>query len=90
MDILHLASQGNLSDDIYFRSPSFTEVGIKSSYKFNLKSIQTNLEVLGGIKNVLNAYQTDFDKGKERDSNYIYGPATPRTYFVGLKFSPNF
>ena len=90
MDILHLASPGNLTNDVYFTSPSFTEVGIKSSYKFNLKNIQTNLEVLGGIKNVFNAYQTDFDKGKERDSNYIYGPATPRTYFIGLKFSPNF
>ena len=90
MDVLHLASQGNLAKDVYFTSPSFTEVGIKSSYKFNLKSIQTNLEVLGGIKNMFNAYQTDFDKGKERDSNYIYGPATPRTYFVGLKFTPNF
>ena len=90
MDVLHLASQGNLSDDIYFKSPSFTEVGIKSSYKFNLESIQTNLEILGGIKNLFNAYQTDFDKGKERDSNYIYGPATPRTYFIGLKFSPSF
>lgn len=90
MDILHLASAGNLTKDVYFKSPSFTEVGIKSSYKFNLKSMKTNLEVLGGIKNILNAYQTDFDLGKERDSNYIYGSATPRTYFVGLKFSPSF
>ena len=90
MDILHLASAGNLTKDVYFKSPSFTEVGIKSSYKFNLKSMKTNLEVLGGIKNIFNAYQTDFDLGKERDSNYIYGPATPRTYFVGLKFSPSF
>ena len=90
MDILHLASPGNLAKDIYFTSPSFTEVGIKSSYKFNLESIQTNLEILGGVKNIFNAYQTDFDIGKERDSNYIYGPATPRTFFVGLKFSPNF
>lgn len=90
MDILHLASEGNLTKDVYFKSPSFTEIGIKSSYKFNLKTIKTNLEVLGGIKNIFNAYQTDFDKGKERDSNYIYGPATPRTYFVGLKFSPIF
>jgi len=90
MDVLHLESIGNLDKDIYFTSPSFTEVGIKSSYKFNLESIQTNLEILGGIKNLFNAYQTDFDTGKERDSNYIYGPATPRTFFVGLKFSPSF
>ncbi len=90
MDILHLESTGNLENDIYFTSPSFSEVGVKSSYKFNLESIQTNLEILGGVKNLFNAYQTDFDTGKERDSNYIYGPATPRTFFVGLKFSPSF
>lgn len=90
MDILHLASPGNLVADEYFRSPSFTEIGVKTSYKFNLEKLKTNLELFGGIKNLFNAYQTDFDKGKERDSNYIYGPATPRTYFVGLKFSPSF
>jgi outer membrane receptor for ferrienterochelin and colicins len=90
MDILHLASPGNLIADEYFPSPSFTEVGVKSSYKFNLDSFKTNLELFGGVKNLFNAYQSDFDKGKERDSNYIYGPATPRTYFVGLKFSPSF
>lgn len=88
MDILHLASPGNLTNDTYFTSPSFTEIGFKTGYKFNLKSIKTNLELFGGVKNLTNAYQNDFDKGKERDSNYIYGPATPRTYFVGLKFSP--
>lgn len=90
MDILHLASPGNLNNDIYFTSPSFAEVGVKSSYKFNLNSLQTNLEILGGVKNVFNAYQSDFDTGKDRDSNYIYGPATPRTFFVGIKFSPNY
>ena len=90
MDILHLASPGNLNNDIYFTSPSFAEVGVKSSYKFNLNSLQTNLEILGGVKNVFNAYQSDFDTGKDRDSNYIYGPASPRTFFVGIKFSPNY
>ncbi len=27
----------------------------------------------------------DFDSGKNRDSNFVYGPAMPRTVFVGLK-----
>ena len=25
--------------------------------------------------------------GKNRDSNYIYGPAAPRTFFIGLKIN---
>ncbi len=89
MDVLHLASPQNLTNDVYFTSPSFNELGIKSSYNFNLKKIGTSFQLFGGVKNLLDAYQNDFDIGKERDSNYIYGPATPRTFFVGLKFGTN-
>ncbi|NVK51811.1 MAG: TonB-dependent receptor [Flavobacteriaceae bacterium] len=89
MELLHLASTGNLTTDAYVTSPSFTEIGLKAAYKFKLTTIKTTVELFSGIKNLTNAYQHDFDKGKERDSNYIYGPATPRTYFIGLKFSPN-
>ncbi|MEJ2163221.1 MAG: TonB-dependent receptor [Robiginitalea sp.] len=39
-----------------------------------------------GVKNIFNSYQDDFDVGPTRDSNYIYGPAAPRTYFFGIKF----
>jgi outer membrane receptor for ferrienterochelin and colicins len=37
------------------------------------------------VQNIFNAYQADFDIGKNRDSNYIYGPARPRGVFVGVK-----
>lgn len=40
----------------------------------------------GGVKNLFNSFQNDFDTGPTRDSNYIYGPNSPRTYFVGVKF----
>jgi outer membrane receptor for ferrienterochelin and colicins len=40
----------------------------------------------GGIRNIFNSYQDDFDSGPTRDSDYIYGPAAPRTFFFGLKF----
>jgi outer membrane receptor for ferrienterochelin and colicins len=46
-----------------------------------------NFELYGGQKNILNQYQSDFDIGKNRDSNYIYGPSLPRTIFIGLKIS---
>ena len=38
-----------------------------------------------GVKNIFNSYQDDFEVGPTRDSNYIYGPAAPRTYFFGVK-----
>ncbi len=40
----------------------------------------------GGIKNLFNSYQDDFDIGPSRDSDYVYGPNLPRTFFVGIKF----
>ncbi len=86
MDVLHLASPNNLTADEYFTSPTFTEVGFKSSYNFNLPKLKTNLELSAGVKNLFDSYQSKFDIGKDRDSNFIYGPATPRTFFIGLKF----
>ncbi|MCH3881243.1 MULTISPECIES: TonB-dependent receptor [Tenacibaculum] len=86
MEVLHVASPQNLIADAYFTSPIFTEVGIKSSYNFNLPKLQTNLELSAGVKNLFDSYQSKFDIGKERDSNFIYGPATPRTIFFGIKF----
>ncbi|NQX85494.1 MAG: TonB-dependent receptor, partial [Flavobacteriaceae bacterium] len=40
----------------------------------------------GGVKNVFNSYQDDFDSGVDRDAGYVYGPNLPRTLFLGVKF----
>ena len=39
----------------------------------------------GGVRNLFNSYQDDFQIGPTRDSDYVYGPAAPRTVFIGLK-----
>ena len=87
MKLLHLAGAPEQSIDWVLTSKSFSEIGFRTSYSFVLKNTGPKLEVFGGIKNILDAYQTDFDSGKNRDSNYVYGPATPRTYFLGIKIS---
>lgn len=89
MEVLHLASPQNLTADEYFNSPSFLNLGINSSYTFNIEKLNTNIELNAGIKNILDDYQNDFDKGKDRDSNFIFGPATPRTFTFGIKFTSN-
>ena len=71
--------------DVLFRSPEFLEGNIKFAYIFNLKRLDTSLELSGGVNNFLNHYQDDFDTGRFRDSGFIYGPARPRTYFIGLR-----
>lgn len=87
MDLVHFAGAPEQLTDEYLSSPSFMELSFKTAYNFNLKELDTNFELYGGVKNVFNSYQEDFDTGKNRDSNYIYGPGAPRTIFVGVKLS---
>ena len=87
MKLAHFAGAPEQNIDAFVTSKSFSEFGFKSSYIFNQNKTNTDFELFGGIKNIFDAYQSDFDTGKNRDSNYIYGPATPRTIFIGLKMS---
>ncbi|MCG8700978.1 MAG: TonB-dependent receptor, partial [Bacteroidales bacterium] len=85
MDLAHAGGAPEQPVDEYVTTSSFAEVNIKVGYTFALKSLDSGIEIFGGIKNLTNSYQNDFDSGKERDSNYVYGPGTPRTLYIGLK-----
>ncbi|WP_298246837.1 TonB-dependent receptor [uncultured Christiangramia sp.] len=86
MDIVHFAGQGTGQDiDEYDITPSFAELSLRLGYNIPLSRVNSNMEISGGVKNVTNAYQDDFDIDKNRDSNYIYSPGNPRSIFVGLK-----
>lgn len=86
MKIAHFAGAENQTTDEFMNTRTFSEVNTKIAYEIPSKKFM-NLEVYGGLKNVFNQYQNDFDIGKNRDSNYIYGPSLPRTVFVGIKYS---
>ena len=62
----------------------FFDLGIKLSYTMKLNG--ASLQWSAGIKNILNAYQSDFDTGIDRDPAYMYGPVLPRTVYFELKF----
>lgn len=81
----HSAGSG-VEEPVAVNTPKFMEVNMKLSYDFPIYKYLT-LQVNGGIQNITNAYQKDFDKGWNRDSNYIYGPSLPRSYYVGVKIS---
>ncbi len=87
MQVPHFGGAPGVERDVLFRSPDFTEINCKLNYQLHLHSMETDLEFSAGVQNIFNAYQSDFDTGRYRDSNYIYGPARPRTFFVGVKFS---
>lgn len=86
MELAHFGGEGTgQTEDEYVTSPDFTEVSLRVGHTFNLPKVKTGIELFGGIKNMFNAYQQDFDRGKNRDSNYVYGPSLPRTVYVGLR-----
>ncbi len=84
MLVQHFA--GFVEKDCEKLTPSFFDLGIKLTYNIPI-SLGTTLQLNGGVQNMLNSYQNDFDQGALRDAGYIYGPSLPRTYFVGLKIS---
>ena len=62
----------------------FWDSTVKISHHFHIGKT-LHLELSGGVQNLFDSYQTDFQTGPTRDSDYIYGPGRPRTYFVSLK-----
>ena len=62
----------------------FFDMNLKATYQFDLRD-SFQLELSGGVKNLFNSYQDDFDIGPGRDSDYIYGPAAPRSVFLSVK-----
>lgn len=85
MRVPHFAGAPNQSVDEIIISNNFSELGAKLSYTIPITKISSGIEIYGGIRNMFNAYQSSFDIGKNRDSNFIYGPAQPRTFFIGVK-----
>ena len=61
-------------------------MSVKVAYDIPIYKTVT-LQVNAGVKNIFNSYQNDFDKGKDRDAGYIYGPGLPRSYFFGCKIT---
>lgn len=75
---------GYIEKDVMKKTRDFFDLTFKLTYNINFN--RTNdIELNCGVQNMFNQIQTDFDKGKNRDSNYIYGPSLPRTYFFGVK-----
>lgn len=85
MTVQHMAGSG-VERDTAVTTPTFFDLGIKASYEFSLYR-QIRLQIYAGIQNLFNAYQRDFDRGADRDSGYIYGPSTPRSWSAGIRMS---
>ena len=81
MLVQHFA--GYVPEDEEVETPVFFEWDFKLCYDIPLYKHYT-LEVNAGVKNLLDHFQRDIDQGMDRDAGYVYGPATPRTFFAGI------
>ena len=84
MLVQHYAGSGTPTD-IAVETPHFFDFNLRLAYTVALFR-DVEMELSGGLKNIFNAYQDDFDTGAERDSGYVYGPLMPRSWFLGVKF----
>ncbi len=76
---------GYIEEDIIVETPDFWDANVKVTYNFTLsQALRTQLHV--GVNNIFNQYQSDFDKGADRDAGYVYGPMMPRSLNCGVKF----
>lgn len=85
MLVPHFSGAPNQLVDEIIMSETFSELSLKLEYTIALKTLASNIQFYSGVKNILNAYQPTFDIGKNRDSNFVYGPALPRTVYFGIK-----
>ena len=87
MDIAHVIDP-ETEQTIIKSTPRFFENNIKISHVIK-SSDDYDIQWFGGVQNLFNSFQQDFDMGPNRDSGYVYGPMRPRTIFMGLKFNLN-
>ncbi|MFD0964534.1 TonB-dependent receptor [Pseudofulvibacter geojedonensis] len=80
--------EGYITETRLEETPTMVDVGFNTGYTIRLDH-KNDIKLTSGIKNIFNSYQDDFDKGVDRDPNYVYGPSQPRTFYIGVKFGTN-
>lgn len=73
----------NPEQGVLRNTESFFDLGLKARYNIALNG--ATFQLYGGMKNIFNSYQSDFDKGIDRDPGYTYGTLNPRTVYLGFK-----
>jgi outer membrane receptor for ferrienterochelin and colicins len=88
MLVPHVISDVNTGDQIENRlrkTPWFFNLDVGISKTFDIRE-KDQLAVSLGIRNLLDDYQSDLERGAFRDADYVYGPAFPRTFHAGVRW----
>src|SRR5690606_20388850 len=74
----------HIQDDIMTLKDArdFVEMNLRLGYTLLIHK-HFSIEIFGGVQNMFNVFQKDFDKDNLRDSDYIYGPTRLRNYTLG-------
>lgn len=64
-------------------TPMFWDMTLKINREIPLNR-RYLLNVFGGVNNLFNSFQKDFQTGPLRDAGYVYGPMLPRTLAFGV------
>jgi outer membrane receptor for ferrienterochelin and colicins len=88
MWVPHFAGAPEQREDEIIISNPFHEIGCSIRRDIRTQTVGLFAITLG-VKNALNSYQHDFDSGKNRDSNFVYGPVQPRSVFFSVNWKWN-
>ncbi|NLR90920.1 TonB-dependent receptor [Flammeovirga agarivorans] len=73
-----------VENESLIETETFFDMGMKVSYLTRL-SKNANIQFGAGVKNIFNQMQDQFVSGADRDAAFVYGPITPRMYFIEIK-----
>lgn len=82
MWVPHFAGAPGMEADELFHSQPFHELNMRLNKRVSFSKSGLKMDLSLGVQNLFDAYQSDFDTGPTRDSNYIYGSARPRTLWL--------
>jgi len=78
--------RGYIEEDRLELTPCFWVLNLRLRKSFSIsQNYRTSIFI--GVYNMLDSYQKDLDKGVNRDSGYVYGPAKPLSFYAGIEFS---
>ena len=68
------------------RTPWFLDMGLRVARDVHVSDAMM-IKLALGASNLFDAYQTDLERGVDRDAAYIYGPFRPRTFSFTINIS---
>ncbi len=78
---------GYIDEDRLETTPAWGIIDASYSRNFSIsRSDSQKMKINIGIRNLTDKYQDDLDKTIYRDAGYLWGPRTPRTFFLSVGF----